>query len=396
MRESISLIVLCAGSSTRFKNKRGIKKQWLWVGDIPLWKYVTKRLNKFYKFEKIILTSSKKDIEYIKSFNNYKNTTIVLGDDTRDKSVKNALKYINSKYVLITDCARAKITKKLLRDLINYNKNIKNKNDKADCVVPYLNVVDTAIYQKDASSKPTQLIRENIKLIQTPQLCNTKLLKQALSTNNSFSDESTAIDYMGGKVAYIKGDIKAKKLTTIDDLKHIELKPACTKTSFVGYGYDLHILEQNTNKPMLLGGVEIDTKMSLKAHSDGDVLIHSIIDALLGGVALGDIGDYFPDNDDRYKNISSIKLLKQIVAMIYSYGYEIKNIDTTIICEKIKITPYKQSIKEKLQKVLKIDKNKINIKATTNEKQDSVGEGKAIAVHCVANITLFNHKKLKK
>ena len=394
MKDDISLIVLCAGSSTRFKNKRGIKKQWLWVGDIPLWKYVTKRLNKFYKFNKVVLTSSKQDMEYMKSFNNDKNTTIVLGDNTRDKSVKNALKHINSKYVLITDCARAKITKQMLKDLINYNN--KNKNNKADCVVPYINVVDTAIYQKSQTSLPIQLIRENIKLIQTPQLCNTKLLKQALNTNKSFSDESTAIAYVGGEVAYIKGDIKAKKLTTIDDLENVKLKPTCKNVSFVGYGYDLHILEHNKNKKMLLGGVVIDTKMSLKAHSDGDVLIHSIIDALLGGVALGDIGDYFPDNDERYKNISSIKLLKEVVNMIYSYGYEIKNIDTTIICEKIKITPYKNKIKEKLQKVLKIDKNKINIKATTNEKQDSVGEGKSMAVHCVANLTLFNHKKLKK
>jgi 2-C-methyl-D-erythritol 2,4-cyclodiphosphate synthase len=152
----------------------------------------------------------------------------------------------------------------------------------------------------------------------------------------------------------------------------------------VGIGYDIHRLESGNS--IILGGVEIPADFGVAAHSDGDVLVHSIIDAMLGAAGLGDIGDYFPDTDERYKNANSCDLLKIIFEMLKSRGYEIVNIDATIVLERPKLADYKVKIKENLVKLLDLSDTQINIKATTNEKLDSIGTKSAIAVFSVCEL----------
>ena len=156
----------------------------------------------------------------------------------------------------------------------------------------------------------------------------------------------------------------------------------------VGIGYDIHTLEAGNS--IILGGVEIPAEFKIIAHSDGDVLVHSIIDAMLGAASLGDIGDYFPDTDIKYKNANSCDLLKIIFNLLKSQDYEIINIDATIILEKPKLADYKLKIKENLVKLLDLEITQINIKATTNEKLDSIGSKNAIAVFSICEL-----KKLK-
>ena len=146
----------------------------------------------------------------------------------------------------------------------------------------------------------------------------------------------------------------------------------------IGIGYDIHKLIPN--KKLILGNVVIPFKKGLLAHSDGDVLIHSIIDALLGAANLGDIGTLFPDTDQAYKNIDSSILLKKTIQIIKNKKYKINNIDATIICQNPKLKDYIIKIKNRLTEILKLDKNKVSIKAKTKEKLDSVGKGKAIEV----------------
>ncbi|HPM39510.1 MAG: 2-C-methyl-D-erythritol 2,4-cyclodiphosphate synthase [Bacteroidetes bacterium ADurb.Bin035] len=159
----------------------------------------------------------------------------------------------------------------------------------------------------------------------------------------------------------------------------------------VGFGFDIHKLVKK--KKLFLGGVEIPYKYGCMAHSDGDVLIHSLIDAMLGALNLGDIGSHFPDNDIKYKNISSIELLKQTIEICKPYNYNISNIDSTIILQKPKLQPYIEIIQENLCNVLNISKDKLSIKAKTNEKLDSLGKGKAISAYCIIllekNLTIF-------
>jgi 2-C-methyl-D-erythritol 2,4-cyclodiphosphate synthase len=149
----------------------------------------------------------------------------------------------------------------------------------------------------------------------------------------------------------------------------------------IGQGFDLHKLVEG--RKLILGGIEIEHSKGLLGHSDADALIHSIIDALFGALALGDIGTHFPDNDPKYKNIDSKILLKETISIITENGYKINNIDNTILAQEPKMKPYIPLMQEKLANLLNIEKNQISIKAKTMEGQDSIGEGNAIATQSV-------------
>jgi len=150
----------------------------------------------------------------------------------------------------------------------------------------------------------------------------------------------------------------------------------------IGQGYDIHRLLPG--KPMMIGGVQIDSPVGSEAHSDGDVLLHSLIDALLGACGLGDIGDHFPPTDERYKDISSTVLLKNVLPLIERAGYAVGNLDATIFLEKPKLGPYKQQIREHLAELLAIPLDCVSVKAKTAEKFPPVGTQEAIAASVTA------------
>ena len=158
----------------------------------------------------------------------------------------------------------------------------------------------------------------------------------------------------------------------------------------IGTGYDVHKLSQG--RDLILGGVNIDyqingEKWGLIAHSDGDVLTHAIMDALLGAASLGDIGDHFPDTDAAYKNINSMDLLKKVDKLITELGYSIMNIDATLILQAPKVSPYKMEMKRNISNILNIDLEKVNIKATTEEGLGFTGRGEGIAAQAVTLLT---------
>jgi len=150
----------------------------------------------------------------------------------------------------------------------------------------------------------------------------------------------------------------------------------------VGIGYDIHRLVKG--RMLILGGVAIPYAKGLMGHSDADVLLHAVCDALLGAAALGDIGRHFPDTDKRYKGISSLKLLKEVKALISLRKYKIANIDSTVVAQEPKITPFKNEMIKNISGVLKIGGENINIKATTNEGIGEIGKKMAIACYAVA------------
>ena len=149
----------------------------------------------------------------------------------------------------------------------------------------------------------------------------------------------------------------------------------------IGQGFDLHKLVEG--RKLIIGGIEIEHSKGLLGHSDADVLIHSIIDALFGALALGDIGTHFPDNDPQYQNIDSTVLLKEAIKLVKEKGYKINNIDNTILAQEPKMKPYILLMQKRLAELLDIEENQISIKAKTMEEQDSVGERKAIATQSV-------------
>lgn len=152
----------------------------------------------------------------------------------------------------------------------------------------------------------------------------------------------------------------------------------------IGHGYDIHRLTVGRN--LVLGGVRIPFEKGLIGHSDADVLLHAVCDALLGAAGLGDIGIHFPDTDSRFKDASSITLLKSTVDMIRDKGFKIVNIDTTIFAELPKLTPYREAIKQSISNALNVSRDRINIKATTMEGMGAIGNGEGIGAVCVAMI----------
>lgn len=150
----------------------------------------------------------------------------------------------------------------------------------------------------------------------------------------------------------------------------------------IGFGYDSHRFEEG--RPLILGGITIPNSPGLKGHSDGDALIHAIIDALLGAISHGDIGSHFPDTDDKWKGADSTKLLEAVVAEVIEAGYKVGNIDATIICERPKLRPYIDQIRSCLAELLKTSIENISVKGKTNEKMDDVGALVGLEVHAVA------------
>ena len=149
----------------------------------------------------------------------------------------------------------------------------------------------------------------------------------------------------------------------------------------IGIGYDIHKLV--SDRDLILGGVKIPYELGLSGHSDADVLIHAIIDSIFGAVAIRDIGYHFPDTDEKYKNADSLKLLTKTIEILKNEGYKIVNIDSNIICQKPKLSNYIDLMRKNIADTCNIKLNQISIKAKTNEKQDSIGENKAISAQAV-------------
>lgn len=149
----------------------------------------------------------------------------------------------------------------------------------------------------------------------------------------------------------------------------------------VGLGYDSHRFAEG--RPLMLGGVEIPHDRGLKGHSDADVLIHALIDALLGAAALGDIGSHFPDTDPAFAGVDSAKLLEAVVAEIRDNGFRVGNVDATVVCETPRLRQHIDVIRRRLAELLGIDVSCVSVKGKTNERMDDVGAGVGIAVHCI-------------
>lgn len=157
----------------------------------------------------------------------------------------------------------------------------------------------------------------------------------------------------------------------------------------IGHGYDVHRLAEN--RKLILGGVVIPYEKGLLGHSDADVLVHAIMDAFLGALALGDIGKHFPDSDPKYSGADSVELLKSVFGLIRKNGYELGNLDATIIAQAPKLSPYIEQMRKNISEACGCGISRVNVKATTEEKLGFTGDGSGISAHCVAILTKCNN-----
>lgn len=352
------------------------------MDEIPLWLKVAKEVSGYHAFSKCILSIKEDEAKYTRKYLDSYGLDFILtkGGKTRQESLQNALKEVQEEWVLVSDIARCNMPQEVFTKILSHL-------GKYDCVVPYLSLPDTIAYEGDTLQ---YLNREKLKVIQTPQLSNTKILKEAL-LQGEFTDESSAIAAYGGAVGFLEGSKEGKKLTHLEDLKSLQLPPPSPK-SIVGLGSDIHALKKGNG--IILGGIKIPCDYELIAHSDGDVCLHALSDAILGGIGAGDIGEWFPDNDAAYKNADSAKLLAKIVEFATDVGYAIKQADITIFAQKPKISPYKNAMEKRISEILEIPLFCINVKATTTEKLGFVGREEGIMVHANVVLEYFNWKKL--
>lgn len=369
----ISLIMLGAGDSSRFKMPA--KKQWLRIANEPLWLYASKNLAKMLPFKKIIIAAKENEIAYMKRFE--PSFEYIIGGKTRQQSLKNALNFVDSEYVMTSDIARPCILPELISRLINQLNN-------AQCIVPALKVADTAILGS------TSINRDELKLIQTPQISRLGLLKKALENNEDFTDDSQAISAIGAKICYVQGDEKARKITFKDDLGYLNL-PKADKVFFSGNGFDVHSF--CAGEYITLCGVKIPYIKALKAHSDGDAPLHALCDAIYGASGLGDIGEHFPDTNERYKDACSKDLLANCVKMVRNFGFDIVNADITILAQQPKITPFKEQMRQNVASILGVNENFVNIKATTMEKMGFIGREEGIGALASVSLKYYQWHK---
>ncbi len=239
------------------------------------------------------------------------------------------------------------------------------------------------------------LPRERVFLAQTPQAFRRGVLADALRLAEDATDEATLAEKAGHCVRIVEGEATNIKITTPDDLAMAEAiaNPSAIRhapsavakpprTGRAGIGYDVHRLVDA--RPLILGGVTIPSERGALGHSDADVVCHAVTDAILGALSLGDIGRHFPDTDPRWKDANSLDLLARAVAMAGECGYEIGNVDVTVILERPKIKDHIDAIRATLARTLGIDVARVSVKGKTNEGLDAIGRGEAIAAHAIA------------
>ena len=363
-------ILLAAGKGKRFKSNT--LKQFHILNGKPLINHSIEKAIKSKIFKEIIVVTNSK-IKKPKE----KSIKVIKGGSERFESSKKALVYIKNKKfknVYIHDAVRPNFSIKLLEKL-------KKELKKNKAVVPYT-ITDHSVKYKDGS-KILNLNRENLILTQTPQCFDFKTLyKLSIKNKNFISDEASLFVKNNLKIKFIKGEEKNFKVTTVKDLQKIKLK------TFYGIGFDIHRLVKN--KKLYLGGIHIPYHSGLKGHSDGDVIIHSIIDAILGCMKKNDIGTLYPNNDPKYKNLRSTKMLKPVLETLKKGNYNLNNIDINLICEKPSVAKNRRKIIKSLSKLLNIKKDKINLKGKTVEKLGIIGKEKAIACEAIVSVSNYD------
>lgn len=306
--------------------------------------------------------------------------TLVYGGDTRRKSVENGLNAAqdDTEYVIVHDGARPLATPEMVKRSLDAAR----KCGSGICAV---RCVDTIKRADDNGDVTETLDRSGVWQIQTPQSFSFPLLKRAYAEDKSdTTDDAALIEKMGRKVRLVEGGRRNIKLTTQEDLALMEA--FLPIKAHIGHGYDVHRLIEG--RKLVLCGEEIPYEKGLLGHSDADVAVHALIDALLGAAGQYDIGRHFPDSDERYKGISSLLLLDEVMKLLASLGASVENVDITITAQRPKLFPYIDKMRANIAEHLSVNVSAVNVKATTTEGLGFEGEGLGISAAAVALLSL--------
>lgn len=372
-------IIVAAGTGERFGD--GVPKQYLPLAGKAVVQYSIDRFKAFDNLKSLIVVIHPDHDGFLED------VQTVMGGASRQESVFNGLKAMNAStddIILIHDAARPLIHDDDISALIN-----EMQSAQAACLTEFVN--DTLI---DAvkNGRPD---RSNFRALQTPQAFRYRDILSAHKDNAlaQATDDTALAETAGITVSYIQSQHPNFKITTKADftmaeallnMEHVHPTPKIR----TGTGFDVHAFENEpSERKLMLCGIEVTHDLALSGHSDADVGLHAITDALLGAAGLGDIGDHFPPSDKGYKDMDSAIFLEKAAAMLHVQSYEISNIDVTLICEAPKIGPHKNAMKNRIAEILGLAADQVNIKATTTEQLGFTGRKEGIAAQAVATLS---------
>lgn len=301
-------------------------------------------------------------------------TPWVAGGATRQESVRLALESLADNppdVVLIHDAARPFVSAELIERVMA-------ALEHHVAVIPAIPVTDTIRHVVGHT-----LNRDELRAAQTPQGFHYSAILAAhrASAGTALTDDAAVMEAFGHNVFLVEGDAQNRKLTTPADWHRGE------NTMRIGQGFDVHRLIENPERPLMICGVEIQSHLALEGHSDADVGLHALVDAILGAIGEGDIGLHFPPSDMKWKNADSSAFVAHAVMLMKQHGLSLSNADVTLICEQPKITPHREAMRMRVAQLLEVDIRQVNIKATTTERLGFTGRGEGIAAQAVVMVS---------
>jgi 2-C-methyl-D-erythritol 4-phosphate cytidylyltransferase/2-C-methyl-D-erythritol 2,4-cyclodiphosphate synthase len=393
MEKIVALITAC-GRGNRFNRGEGIPKQYLPLAGVPLLRHTILAFLNHPRISDVICVIHQDDVAlYEEAVAGLDLLNPIFGGETRQSSIRMGLEALRDYHphkVLIHDGVRPFVSKRVISGILE-------KLETHPAVIPAIAVEDTLKKIGDGKIEWT-LERENLWRAQTPQgfLYDDILNSHIAFKDRHFTDDAALNEYAGIPVAIVPGSQNNFKITTEEDFDRAKrmvsfLIHEVFEETRCGTGFDVHSFrekEKDENNFIRICGVDVEFDKKIEAHSDGDVGIHAAIDALLGAIGKGDIGEYFPPTDQKWKNSDSRELLKIIHNVLGKSSARLINLDITIICEKPKLSKHKEHMKEVLAEILGVSKSRINVKATTTEKLGFLGREEGIAAQAVASVVM--------
>ena len=375
---TVTALIVAAGKGERLGG--GVPKQYRLLGGKPVLRWAVEALMRHpaVRATRVVIGKSQHDLA-ASALEGLDVGPLIEGGDQRALSVQAGLQAIDGHAVLVHDAARPFCPRDVVERLVA-------RLEFADGAAPVLPVGDTVARASDLLDEPVD--RTNLVRVQTPQAFRLDALRRAYAswTGSLPTDETSVMKAAGMEVAVVAGDSALEKITTSADFARAEQWLASRTVSRTGIGFDVHAF--SGQGPIMMGGIPVPHSRGLAGHSDADVLLHAITDALLGAGALGDIGEHFPPSDPQWKGASSDRFLRHAVEVLRANGAIIDHVDCTIIAEEPKVGPYRQAMRERIADIIGCELGEVSVKATTTEGLGFTGRREGIAAQAVASIRL--------
>ncbi|WP_321391144.1 bifunctional 2-C-methyl-D-erythritol 4-phosphate cytidylyltransferase/2-C-methyl-D-erythritol 2,4-cyclodiphosphate synthase [Emcibacter sp.] len=379
----VAAVIVAAGRGHRMGGET--PKQYLALGDTTVLHHTVTRFLNHPEINRVIVVIHPEDLMlYTNAVGVLELMPPVYGGVTRQQSVLCGLEALVSEapdIVLIHDAARPFVSADVISDVIAATR-------KFDVAIPALPVVDTIKKAEKAIVQET-VDRTNLWRAQTPQGFKFSIILESHyeARGQELTDDAAVCDFSGHPAKIIAGEERNFKITSREDLEKAEIMMgAGTNIVRTGQGFDVHAFEEGD--AVTLGGIKIPHTHKLKGHSDADVALHALTDALLGAIAAGDIGDHFPPSDNKWKGASSDIFLKEAVRLVRERDGKITSLDLTIICEAPKIGPHRQAMRQAVAEICGLEIDTVSIKATTTEKLGFTGRNEGIAAQAIATVMM--------